>query len=255
MALIITIKADRKLAIKMSALVVFSIFLFFTQQETAKIGQRYRLPIMNNIVHRVLPNEEYLNWFVSHGMPNASELKAEYADISNPKKIYNLYNDKRFEAFSNWVIKDGKSVYVKFLYTHPKNIFLVNEKSENLDKIFAYNLGLGGNIKGYSYISHYIFPIFNTISILVLNGLLLFIYARERKFIWLLPTFLIILFTFNAILLYLADSLEIERHQYMTQIMIQVIGILLLTFIVDSDYFEKAIGKLKGSKINFTKGN
>ncbi|MFC1730074.1 hypothetical protein ACFL6I_07025 [candidate division KSB1 bacterium] len=229
------IKLEKKILLSSVCLLLFSISVFFIQQKSAQIGQRYRIPIMNNIVFRILPNEENLNWFSQKGMPCIDKLKEKYSNLRDWKMIYPLYNDTSLTEFSNWIIKEGKPVYTKFLISHPANLFLLNEKAENKSKIFAYNIGYAGSVKGYSYGSQYIFPLFNTVFILLLNCFLIFIYFKEKRFVLILPTILIIIFTLNAILLFIADVLEVERHLIVTNIIIQFIGILLVSLLIDSD--------------------
>src|SRR4029079_5024920 len=53
-----------------AGMLVFSGVLFVAQQHTAKVGQRYRLPVMNNIVLRVLSYPNDIAWFVQQGMPD-----------------------------------------------------------------------------------------------------------------------------------------------------------------------------------------
>lgn len=241
----IAIRWDRKILVIVITFLIISSAIFVVQQRSAEIGQRYRLPIMNNIVFRILPNEEYLEWFSNKGMPCRDQLKNQYSNLDDSKKIYSLYNDSTFSDFSNWVAKNGKSTYTKFLITHPSNILLLHEKSNDLKRIFAYNIGYTGDIKGYSWISQFIFPSFNVLIVLLLNGLLIIQFIKEKRNIWLFPSVIIIIFTANAFLLYIADSMEVERHLFITNIIIQFIGILLVCFIIDSENFNNFIAKLK----------
>jgi len=216
-----------------------SIIIFFTQQHSANIGQRYRLPILNNIVFKILPNNNYLLWFKEEGMPCADDLKKEYSNLNNYKEIYPLYNDTNYTELFNWVIKDGKTVYMKFLLTHPYKSFLFTEKSSNLKKIFAYNFGYIGPISGLAKLSHFIFPLFNIIFVLILFIIFIYLSGKEKSRLWLFPSIIIIVFTVNALILYNADALEVERHLFITNIMIQFMGIYLITHILDSKNFSR----------------
>ncbi len=226
-------------------LIAIGLIVFVVQQNSAKIGQRYRLPIMNNIVFRILPNHEYLQWFSKKGMPNGEELRVKYGNLDNWKEVYTLYNDTGFIEFSEWVLKNGKSVYTKFLITHPAFSLLIHEKPNDLKKILSYNIGYTGDVKGYSKISQNIFPIFNVISLTVLNAFLVFLYLKSKKIILLFPSVLMIVFSFNAYLLYIADALEIERHLFITNIMIQFIGILTVMLIIDAVNLQDSYNIIK----------
>jgi hypothetical protein len=246
--IIIAIKWERKMLVSVVCFLIIGCSVFIIQQKTAQIGQRYRLPIMNNIVLRILPNEKYLKWFADKGMPCIDRLKKQYSNIDDCSKIYSLYTDSTFLKFSNWAVKDGKSLYTNFLITYPSNILLLNEKTNDLNRIFAYNIDYTGPVMGYSWISQFIFPFFNTISVLLLNGILIFLFIKENRLVWILPTVIIIVFAFNAILLYNADSMEVERHLFITNIIIQFVGILSVSFILDSDFFNSILNKITHHK-------
>ncbi len=242
---IIALKWDRKMLASCICFLILSFSIFVVQQKSAQMGQRYRLPIMNNVVFRILPNNEYLQWFSERGMPCVDQLKKQYSNLDSYPKIYPIYTDSTFLKFSDWAGKDGRSIYTKFIVLHPSYLFLLNEKPSDLNRIFAYDIGYTDSAKGYDLIGQYIFPLFNTIIILLLNGFLIFLFFKEKTLVWLLPSVLIAIFTFNAFLLYIADSMEVERHLFVTNIMIQFIGILLVCFILDSEFCNRIIGKLK----------
>jgi hypothetical protein len=249
---IIAIRWEKKLLLGSVSFLMLSVSIFIVQQHSAQVGQRYRLPIMNNIVFRILPNEEYVNWFADRGMPCIDSLKEKYSNLDNWQKIYPLYDDSTFTEFSDWVVKDGKSVYTRFLITHPSNLLMLNEKPANLKRIFAYNIGYTGSVTGYSWASQYIFPFFNLLTLLLLNGFLIYQFIKEKRLIWIFPTVLILIFASNAVLLYIADSIEVERHLFITNIFMQFTGILLITFIADSELCNRSISKLM-NKIRFSK--
>ena len=244
---IIALKWDRKMLKNCIWFLILSCSIFVVQQKSAEIGQRYRLPIMNNVVFRILPNKDYLQWFSDNGMPCVDQLKKKYSNLDSYEKIYPIYTDTTLSKFSDWAGKEGRPVYTKFIILHPSYLFLLNEKKSDLKRIFAYNMDYTDDVSGYSIISENIFPLFNTLIILLLNGFLVFIFSKEKILIWLLPTVLIAIFTFNAFLLYIADSMEVERHLFVTNIMIQFIGILLVCFILDAEFSNRLLSREKKS--------
>lgn len=247
---LIAIRWDKKMRVNSICFLIISFFIFIIQQKSAEIGQRYRLPIINNIVFKIIPNDEYLLWFSNRGMPCIDELKKKYSNLDDYKKIYPLYIDSTFSAFFDWIVKDGKVVYTKFLISHPKNSLLLKEDPEKIKLIFAYNvLGYTGPVNGYSKICEFIFPFFNTLIILLLNGLLIFLFFKEKRLEWIFPTVVIIIFTFNVFLLYNADAIEVERHLFITNIIIQFVGILIVSFILDSEFCNGIKNKLFGIRV------
>ncbi|MDP2424470.1 MAG: hypothetical protein U1C46_01830 [Bacteroidales bacterium] len=244
--LLVTFFWEKKLRVSVIACLILSIGVFIVQQRSAQIGQRYRLPVMNNIVLRVLPNDQYLQWFADKGMPCVNELKENFSTIEDWKQVYSLYNDSAYIDFSNWITDNGYSLYAKFLLTHPSALLLMNEKKSDLKRIFACNIGYTGAVKGYSWISQYVFPLFNSLAIIALNFLLLYFTVRQKKLFTVFPTVLIFLFGANAMLLYLADALEVERHLFITNIGIQFIGILLVSQMLNSDCLAGTLRSLPG---------
>ncbi len=242
---LISIKWQKRYLHYMIGLIVFSSIVFIVQQKSAQIGHRHRLPVINNIVFRILPNDEYLQWFSDKGMPSAEALKESYSIMDNWKDVYPLYNDTSYVEFGEWAGNEGKNVYAEFLLTHPSFLFLLEDNPEDIKRMLSYNFGYTGSCKGYSCISQSFFPFFSLISILILNVFLLFLFIKEKRVVWIFPTVLMIIFAFNAFLLYTADSLEQERHLFITNIMIQFLGILLVAFILDSEYLSNCLNKLK----------
>jgi len=248
MFIIIALLWDKKMVKTSVVFLLLSCSIFVVQQKSAQIGQRYRLPIMNNVVFRILPNKEYLQWFSDKGMPCVNLLKKNYSNLDAYEKIYPIYTDATLLKFSDWAGNEGRPIYTKFIMTHPSYLFLLNETPSNLNRIFAYDIGYTDEVRGHSLLSQYIFPVFNTLIILLLNVFLVYLFFKEKRIIWLLPTVLIAIFTFNAFLLYIADSMEVERHLFVTNIMIQFVGILSVCFILDSELCNRILNKRK--KIN-----
>ena len=249
MFVLIALLWDKKKVKHCIVFLVLSCSIFVIQQKTAQIGQRYRLPIMNNIVFRILPNKEYLKWFSDQGMPCVDLLKKNYSHLDAYEKIYPIYTDSTLTKFSDWAGNEGRPIYTKFIMTHPSYLFLLNERPSDLNRIFAYDIGYTDEVSGYSILSQYLFPVFNTLIIMVLNVFLIYLFIKEKRLIWLLPSVLIAIFAFNAFLLYIADSMEVERHLFVTNIMIQFIGILSVCFILDSEFCNRILNKRMKSNI------
>jgi hypothetical protein len=218
-----------------AGMLAFSAVLFVIQQHTAQIGQRYRLPVINNIVLRVLPHPEYVRWFERHGMPDVERLTKRFsAPVSDPSEIYPLYWEPEFARFSAWAASEGRTVYVRFLLTHPENLLLLNEKESVRKRMQAYNFGYVGPPRGFSRLVHNYFPR-RPERVLLLFAILLFICFREKSRAWILPAILGLTFTFNAFLVFWADSLEVQRHEFLTMTMAQFLGVMTLSLILDTN--------------------
>lgn len=218
---------------KFIPIMALSIALFFIQQKTAELGRRHQLPVMNNIVYRILPNSEYTKWFVDRGMPQAALIKEHYNATNDMKMIYPLYKDERFKEFHEWAATEGRSKYSLFMLSHPSYLFLKNENKESLQKIFEYKFSYTSNAIGYSIYADYVFPIFgkNKLSVLFIISFIIFI--KTQRFEFYLVNVLLLSTLVMSVLIYLADALEIDRHCYMTQSVMQMSGVLWLVLIFD----------------------
>lgn len=193
---------------------------------------------MNNIAVRVLSNPGYTAWFEIHGMPDVKILHPVYRRVditvdSDRHKIWNLYWNQNYKAFSDWTVNEGRNEYMKFMLSHPSYFFLLHESKQQLQRIFAYNLWYTPEIRGYSRLAEPVFPFFGFISVTVFCILLIILYFRKRDPILFFPVLLWLIFFANVFLSYNADALEVERHLCITMIAVQLIGFVSLALILD----------------------
>ena len=241
---------DKLLMKRCLLLLMFSFGIFFIQNYSARIGQRHLFQVLDNIVLNILPNDEYLQWFENHGMPGAGKLKKNYSGITfRDKKIYSLYKDTSYSELVNWIDSEGQQTYLKFLISHPGYTFLLHEGSEKIERIFELNQKYyTGNPRIHRWTTFTVFPLFNLLFIFCFGLILLYFFFQDKNFIFLFPAILIFVFTVNALVSYHADAMEVERHESATNIMIQFIGILLVTLILDSESIRQ---KIKTGRIKF----
>ncbi len=230
---------------KILFLTLFGITLFYIQGITSNIGQRYKLPILNSIILRIIPNEKYTQWFVENGLPQSDSLRKFFSGI-NPNdeskiKLYGLYKDSTYNSLFNWIVKDGKITYLKFLITHPSYSLLFEESDKQIQRIWSYNLFYTPSFKGYSRLAQFVFPIFHPLITLLLLIIVLFKY---RVFFTLITICLFIAFSFNILLLYNADAMEVERHLFITNIINQIIAFFCIFIIVENFTLIKKVIKL-----------
>ena len=104
MILLIAVLWNRKILKHTLLALGLIITVFFIQQRSAYIGHRYQLPVMHNIVMKILPNDEYTEWFADRGMPCVDSLKVNFSGCTNEnKKIYKLYRNPKYREFLDWV--------------------------------------------------------------------------------------------------------------------------------------------------------
>jgi hypothetical protein len=224
---------------KSVGLFMFSVCLFFAQNYTSNIGERYKLPVFNSLAGRVSKDDDYLTWFKSEGMPQGEILKKDFKDVyidadAGKPIIYKRYYDSTYTALFSWVIKDGKSTYQKFLLTHPYYFFLQDLPSDTVkNNVFARNLTYYQGSEGFFVNADHIFPLFNGWIYLVFFTLLIFLFFKTKEIIYAFLIALFILTSINAIMSYNADSLEIQRHLFITSIILEFISLLTLLLVVN----------------------
>jgi hypothetical protein len=235
---VFTVFSRRSFFPKAFFLLTCSVILFFVQLNTSRVGHRHRLPLMNTIAVRILTNPDYTAWFEVRGMPDVKILHPKYRRVditldSDRHKIWNIYWNKDYNAFSDWTENEGRQVYMKFLLSHSSYFFLFHETKQQLQRIFAYNLWYTPEIRGYSRLTESLFPLFGRVSVSLFCVLLIILFFRKRDPILLFPVLLWLIFFANIFLSYNADALEVERHLFITMIAIQLIGFISLALILD----------------------
>jgi len=228
----------------MVALFLYCCLLFVLQQVAVDVGERYKLPIINSIIIRVIPIESYRLWFAENGMPLAAALNDKYPQLDSEsradrQRIYRLYRDTvNYGEFLDWVVRDGRAVYARFLLTHWGYTLLWNETEDKRGRIFAYNLEYAKEPRGYSVFFERVFPMFNVWASAALCVAVLVANWRQLSPVALLPCNLGLVCVAHAFISYNADALEVERHLLITNILIQMLGLvssaLLIDFILNS---------------------
>jgi hypothetical protein len=216
--------------------------IFFLQQAAADYGHRYRLPIMHNLLVRVMPNGVWWKWFEKEGMPQQEELFKQYWGIQpDDKRMFGLYNDKNFQPFFDWVDTKGKSAYMKFLITHPRHSLLLMEKKENLKKIVAHDLWYIGPSRGYTKVFDFIFPLFQWFWIFALLPFLVFAYFRTGTWFFAYVLTLLLVFLVHTLVLYNADTFEVERHMFINQTIWHLLCFMAIS--AGIEHWEKLLPK------------
>ena len=199
---------------------------------------RWALPVAEVITKRILPVPEYLDYFSSQGMPVRPELMAlsgRWAHSDN----YAILNDLKLRKFSNWLFRDGKTVYAKFLIAHP--IYTLTMPLLNIDEMLA--VDFSNIITGYKPVlpvmaNEFFFPVrwfwlYIGISVLLL-GLTFWKQRREKsRAYWLI----VIFFAFSIPYLYLAwhgDALDVQRHASIANAQFHLGMWLLFVFLIDT---------------------
>lgn len=228
---------NKHLSRKMIVLVMFSLVLFVFQGHTVSVGKRSALPVFNTLAGRIVQNEEHLNWFVKEGMPQADQLRSDFKGIAidtqdGKQVLYKRYTDSTYTVLFDWVKENGKSKYQKFLITHFQYFILNDQTLQQLDRIFAYNhYGYYQVPQKFFHNADNVFPLFNSYVALVLVLVCVIMWYKFREIHLLFPAFICMLLIANVYLSYNADTMEVERHLYITRIGIEMMSLLSLGFL------------------------
>lgn len=87
------------------------------QMQTAKIGHRWQYPFVNVLGQRILPNDEYREFFINHGLPTNPETMRFVGGWANS-------HGTDWSGFNSWLNSEARSAYFRFLLTHPAYLFL-----------------------------------------------------------------------------------------------------------------------------------
>lgn len=243
---IVYVYKTNKLKLKYAGLLFFiTVFFFIGNIYLLKEYNKHSFSIKNVIFQRILVNDNYLNWFIEHGMPYnniLSKWKGEWAGSFNSELTQNpIYKD-----FNTWTAENGKKTLGMFIMTHPTYFFktYLNE----VGKTLTYNLFYIGNPPGNTlvYISNKTFPLFNLSLIFILSLLTIVNMLKINcYFEFIFPLILIILSIFNGIICLHFDPMEIERHTIANQIFLQYSGIILFINLIGIVAKPECYRKLK----------
>ena len=102
------------------AVSVLLIFFGYINMQISEVPTipRWLYPLTNTVLHRILPNEEFLSFFEAKGMPVPPELMALSGGFANTEN-FAVFNNPALDDVERWLYKRGKEVYVRFLIRHP----------------------------------------------------------------------------------------------------------------------------------------
>jgi hypothetical protein len=122
----------RHLATRALLVLIALVGLLFTfHNVTLNQSDRWVNPLLNNLIHNVLPYEHRVAFFERHGMPVSDELLAFQTSRGNERGFLELPD------FMQWVYDRGASTYALFLLNDPGWTFTT--LLSNVDYLFSVN--------------------------------------------------------------------------------------------------------------------
>jgi len=200
---------------------------------------RWLYPLTNTLLHRILPNEEYLSYFQAHGLDTPPELMVLSGGFANSGN-FAVYNNSTLDGVEEWLYRKGKDVYLQFLISHP--VYTITEPWKNIDLMLEpqdlsryapeqYQPLLGwlfGNL---------IYP--NSLWLVTLLAFVTVtttILAKSRKkipsFCWLILGTLVLFFP-HFYIVWHGDAVEVGRHAVQASVQLRLCLWLLLFLTLD----------------------
>jgi len=113
---------------------------------SSTVGDRGDIPLLHVFSVRVLPYEDRLQWFADQGMPDVDLFLPVPAGPPDPLPVIAVSeDDPDYAAWREWLRRDGRSTWVRWVATHPAH--LVTEPLLDPERVFN---NAGGEVTGYA---------------------------------------------------------------------------------------------------------
>lgn len=214
-------------------------FLINYQLSSEYALPRWGLPLAEVITKRILPNQEYLNFFASNSMPVSSQLMYFSGRRANSDN-YAIINSVALRSFSKWLFTDGKTVYVKFLLAHP--FYTIEAPLEDIKVLLAGNYFGGIPIHRYTpalpkIVNEIFYPeqwfwSFLWLSLFA-SGFIFSESLNTKKKIYQVIFIFLLLCIPHLYLVWHGDALDVARHAVAANVQFHLGMLLLVTIWLD----------------------
>ena len=198
---------------------------------------RWLYPLTNTVLHRILPNEEYLTFFADRGLPVSPELLVLSGGFANSDD-FAIFNDPALNGVEGWLYRKGKETYIQFLLYHP--IYTLASPWKHTPEILASTEILDYSPAPITPPVEWIFENFVfmyplwLLAIFALVASVVVTWARPWKsnVFWLIFIFLL-LFLPHFYLVWHGDAAEVGRHAIQASVQLRLALWLLLLLALD----------------------
>jgi hypothetical protein len=200
---------------------------------------RWLYPLTNTVLHRILPNEEFMKYFKSNEMPVSTELLALSGGLAYSDN-FAVFNSPALNDVEKWLFKYGKQVYVRFLLAHP--LYTLISPWQNINDLLGTEGLTGYAPDNYNPILEWwfggLYPnslwLMLLLSLTGIAGSLWTKPWREQQRTFLLMTGFLTLFFPHFYLVWHGDADEVARHAIQASLQLRLSLWLLLFLSLDS---------------------
>ena len=212
-----------------AALAVGCLAIFLLAYASADAGKRWRQPLVDVIVHRVLPSASLRSYFVAHGLPIDTNW-----------------------VVSPWIDHSGRTVYTKYLLLHPvytltaplhghqQTLYSTSDNPASLidPSMKLYNDNASRRFMPLpSRAEHILFPrgvglMFALTALVLVFALVTYLFVGGTV-IWLVPLGALLMTYPNFVFVWHLSGLEVDRHALGVAALLRLSIIILAAFTLD----------------------
>jgi hypothetical protein len=220
-------------------IVVLLLLIFFAQALSSSVGHRWYGPFRNVFFARILPSDQALMHFLDAGLPldrqDVSELRGYERE-----QFMELFNSSTYVAANDWILENGRSVYVTYLLKYPIDSFMAPLKEIRhlvSPDSSEYRIQEKETPEWVVTISKLSYPS-SSLAVALMSlipGILLFcIFSRQEFQAWWLVPYLLLLSAYPLMfIIYHGDAIELERHALQVSMQIRLASWLLIVALLD----------------------
>ncbi len=237
------------------AVIVGFLAIFVGQTISFNIGKRFRYSIISEIIIRIIPSQENLNYYLKHGMPFDAKVAAlkigDFHMVGYHQNTDVPTIDPPVQPFVDWVDNNGERVTMQFLLSRP--VFFFTAPWQDFWQITngdytVYRTVISSPNSLTVFLTALFYPRTTwwpyLTAILILITIIAVWKSKDRKAIWSVTLVLFLLAYPLAILVWQSDPTDIERHALQIALQLRLASWIAIALIL-----EQCIGFLKKRRI------
>lgn len=237
-------RVRQHLPVFLIVLVVGSCLLAYDDHTRSTETKRWKFPLVNLIIQRIIPDEDALLFFEDHGLPMVAEL----SPLSGAVQVY--ADVDTYADFDQWVDEHGRDVYLQYLLSRPKESVLEPLQQADVILLTQTDLRVNSRTETVPLLQQVVTDVImvHGSHLYVLSlGVILFAMVVVRRYgvdwRWLLPIGMLWLVYPLGFISWHGDSGDVERHSLLAALYFRL-GIWLL-FLLAIDLVVQSVNRYK----------